>query len=400
MSRHVAAALACILALVVIVLWLWLAPERRAGTPDARPSGAAGSSELPPAPAPSRSASLSVRVSSGGVPVSGASVVVERDRAQPLPPLGSALTGQDGVATISGLPFGSWQLLVVHSELAKHRGAVELVAERVVIEVSLERGVRIEGSVVDGRRRAVDDATVRVLSASSNVEYAKQQTDASGAFVITGLDPADFRLYVHTGRHRPRWEGPLRFSRHGESRRVAIQLEDGRTLSGKVIDAHGEPVTGAHVGAADEGSALTTTDAQGRFELAGLADAPVNVYATAPGYGPSHLGGALPGGKPIEILLERAASVTGELRLQAPAQSVMVSVCRPDPKMAGGGLCIARQRYEPPTPRFMLENLPVGTHDLVIEAQGHRTARVSVSLSPGQNFTVPLVALVAAPDAH
>jgi hypothetical protein len=398
MGRRLAAAL--VAGLGLLALALWLATDRRAGTSEEPPSaGASFSQGEPPASTESRKSLVRVRVSSEGGPVSGAAVVVERGDDQPLPPLASALTGPDGAATLSPVPFGSWRLLVVHGELAKHRRPIEVVAERVELEVSLERGVRIEGSVIDSRGRGVKEATVRVISASSNTEHARQESDSSGAFAIAGLDLADYRLYVHTGRHRPRWMGPQRFGRHGELWRVVVELEEGRTLSGKVVNASGEPVAGAHVGAADEGSALTSADPQGRFELGGLADGPVNVYATAPGYGPSHVRGVFPSGKPIEILLELAASISGELRLEAPASSVMVSVCRHDPQIADE-LCIARQRYEPPSTSFLLENLPVGVYDLVIEADAHDSQRVSVSLSPGQNFTVPRVVLSAAPDAR
>jgi hypothetical protein len=397
MSRRVAAVLAIGLALLVLVVWL--APDR-SGPAMPAPSaiGAAGARQPEPAP-PERHATVRVRVSSGGAPLAGAAVVVERAAQHSFPPLGSALTGADGVATLTGLPLGSWQLLVVHPERARHRRALELVAEHVELEVSLERGVRIEGSVVDRHGRALADATVRALAPTSNAEHGKQQTDANGAFAIAGLDLGDYRLYVHTGRHRPHWEGPLQFRQHGELRRVRIELEDGRTLSGRVVDAHGDAVVGAHVGASDEGSALVTSDRQGRFELAGLADAPVNIYATAPGHGPTQLRGVLPGGKPIQIVLERAASISGELRLESRAPAVMVSVCRYDPHF-GEEICVARQRYQPPEPRFALENLPVGPHDLVIEAEGHSTARVAVILSPGQNFTVSLVVLAVAPDAQ
>jgi protocatechuate 3,4-dioxygenase beta subunit len=209
-------------------------------------------------------------------------VVVEQDQPLLAAPVASALTGGDGVAALSGVPFGNWRLLVVHPELARHRRKLEIVAERMELEITLERGVRIEGVVVDASGRGVAGATVRVLSAESDAEHGKQETSSSGAFAIAGLDVGSYRLYAHTGRHRPRYEGPLSLPEHGQVRRVTIRLEEGRTLSGRVVDARGAPVVGAHVGAADEGSAFVSSDEQGRFELAGLADAPTNMFATAP----------------------------------------------------------------------------------------------------------------------
>lgn len=381
MSRRAAIGVAVVVVLVLAIVGSW--PRERGAKTSGQPTVVQSAAS---ADAPAHVATLVVRVVASGQPLAGTAVVVQEDAQHPFPPLASSLTGPDGVARLA-VPFGSWHLVVGHPEFARHRRALEVVGERVELEVLLERGVRIEGRVVDAEGAAVADAALRVVAATSHDEYAQQKTDSHGAFAIPGLDVGTYRLYVHTGRHQPRWEGPIRFSEHGEVRRVHIRLEASRTLAGRVVDTDGNPIPEASVGAADEGSLLVTTDAEGRFELGGLGDRPSSVFATAPGYAPTHLRGVRPGGRNLELVLERPASVEGRLDVTGVGVSVMVSVCRHD-DWYDKELCVARRLFDPPRSEIVLENLPVGPHELVIEARGYRTVRVPVSLSPGQKVTV------------
>jgi hypothetical protein len=114
----------------------------------------------------------------------------------------------------------------------------------------------------------------------------------------------------------------------------------------------------------------------------------------APGFAATHVRGIRPGGRNVDIALQRPARIEGQVTLARPSAQVMVSLCRPD-EVAGEELCVARRLYQPPEPSFSLEDLPSGRHDLVIDADGHRTARVVVTLSPGQSFTVAPLELVA-----
>src|SRR5690606_12451932 len=104
---------------------------------------------------------------------------------------------------------------------------------------------------------------------------------------------------------------------------------------------------------------------QGRFELAGLGDEPVNIYATAPGYGPTHLSDMRPGARGVRIVLERAATLSGSVTLAGQARSLMVSLCRHDERI-DDELCVARRMYEPPEASFALEELPAGSFDVVL----------------------------------
>ena len=61
-----------------------------------------------------------------------------------------------------------------------------------------------------------------------------------------------------------------------------------------------------------------------------------------------------------------------------------ISLCRPGAAFGDGDLCVARRRYDPPAAEFILEELPAGEYQVVIELKGHAARRVAVQLEPGR----------------
>jgi hypothetical protein len=170
-------------------------------------------------------------------------------------------------------------------------------------------------------------------------------------------------------------------------------LDDGAVIAGRVVDSAGQAVSGAHVGASHDGVGVVRSNAEGEFELTGLTNEAVNLFATAPGFAPRQLTGLRPGKRGVEIVLEAPASVSGRVRAPTASGSVLVSVCRFDEHFEKD-LCIARASVEAPYD-FRLEDLPSGRFDVVVEAPGQSTVRRAIALSPGQNFSVGLVEISA-----
>jgi len=238
----------------------------------------------------------------------------------------------------------------------------------------------------------VPGASVRILLPDSTQELGACVTDPTGACEVS-LRPGRVRAYVHTGRFRPRTTAPVAI----ESGRVAsleVSLEAGRFLSGRVRSPDGQPIAGAQVGTSDEGSLLATTDGEGRFELGGLGEEPINLFATAEGFAPKQIRGVRPGSAGFDIALERPATVVGEVEHGAPT-AVRVGICHFDPHFAKE-LCIARQELEPTQTTYRFDGLPSGNYDVVVEADGFETERKGVRLEADETTTAPLVTLRAA----
>lgn len=352
-----------------------------------RSSPATGSSE--PAP-PRASPSLEVVITSAGVPVAQAKVglAIGDDLAA------SGQTDERGALTLGGLHPGRLRLIVSHPRHLRHEQSVEIVAGSSRVHVELPAAALLRARVEDSGGRPLAGATVRVVAPGER-ERGRCETDADGRCDVGELEPGSFAVHAFTGRHRPA-RSELRLELRGAPTEHTLRLEAGRALSGRVVDEAGATLAGARVGSSDEAGAFATTDEEGRFELSGLGDAPVNVFATAEGYAPRHLRALRPGSANVEIRLQRPASIEASVTLASEAKSLMVSVCEYDAHFSKE-VCVARRLYEPPEREILLEGLPSGTWEVVLEASGHHPERIRTQLSPERRSSLGEVRLRRAP---
>lgn len=339
----------------------------REAAPQRQPSAA------PEAP-PSRAA-LVVTVTSAGAPVAGAKVALA---------FGDDLvaSGQSdgaGEVVLGNLAPGRLRLIVGHSRHLRQERQVDLPVGSTRVSVVLPAAAALLTKVEDPEGRPLAGATVRVVAAGER-ERGRCETPADGRCEVGELEPGVYVVHAFTGRHRP-GRGEVRLEAAGTLTEHTLRLDTGRVLSGRVVDETGAAVPGARVGSSDEGGGITTADEQGRFELTGLGDATVNVFATAEGFAPRHLRALRPGSANVELRLQKPASVEARVVLASEAKSLMVSVCEYDSHFSRE-LCVARRLYEPPEGEIVVEGLPSGTYDLVLEASGHHQERVRIQLSP------------------
>lgn len=133
----------------------------------------------------------------------------------------------------------------------------------------------------------------------------------------------------------------------GAKQRVRVQLQQGLTLSGRVIDGRGQPIEGATVtgiaytadmnmftpmGYGQQVSATSAAD--GTFTLVGLEDAQHFLNAAAEGYVETGQGAAMTGmpktyrpgqGEPVELVLQATVSIAGRV-VGGPGEQSGVSV--------------------------------------------------------------------------
>jgi Carboxypeptidase regulatory-like domain len=98
-------------------------------------------------------------------------------------------------------------------------------------------------------------------------------TDASGQFAIHGLPQTEFVLSVRDPEQRFTFRPQENlFVQPGNDPRLSLKLEAGTLVSGRVLDAQGQPVEGASLSAVNEsqagsGLAHDFTDANGHYRL-------------------------------------------------------------------------------------------------------------------------------------
>lgn len=349
-------------------------------------SSASDTAVVPEPSTPARS-ELRFEVSAAGRAVPGAAVALWSLGVGTKPLVGQ--TSSRGDVEFPALVPGRYGYSVEHAEFVRYAGFVELRGARLLVEVLLQRGATVAGSVVSARGLAIAAASVQVF-AGDGAELVKEATSASdGSFVLTGLPLKALQISARAHPHRP-VRSEVRFERHGEQKTLTLALEEGFIVAGRVVDSRSAPVPGAQVGSNEATSGFVVTDERGAFELGGLSGAPVNVFATAPGFPAAHRQNVQAGTRGIELVLQPPATVHGAFALPPEATRVDVALCHLDEGFERE-LCVARRIFRAPAATYVLDRLPAGVYELVFEVEGRPVQRFPVELASGRELEGPSV---------
>lgn len=153
-------------------------------------------------------------------------------------------------------------------------------------ELTLTRGVRVSGQVLDPRGRPVAAGTVRLLPVAGAFlarEVAEAAVQADGSFVC---GPVPLGQYVLAAVHPTLAPGEISVDARDPDGKpwVSLGLETGASLSGRVVNPNGEPLRGValHAGSicGDElWGPTTVTDKNGVFRFENLPPVPLPVRA-------------------------------------------------------------------------------------------------------------------------
>jgi hypothetical protein len=225
-------------------------------------------------------------------PVAGAVVsVLSLDPAAPLRRnLASDATGVVRVADAVGLLLA---LRVQATGFGSFETQLDAAPERV--EVSLEPAVRVTGRVTQVRgRQGLPGASVVWIQGG---ERRASRSDASGEFQLRDASPGPARVRVsHPGfaTHTVELSVPGTGRADRAFELPPINLVEAGSVSGRVIDAAGDPVRGARVGvglvpaflpAGGEAFGLVQSDSNGQFSLDEVPLGRVTISAYAAGSG-------------------------------------------------------------------------------------------------------------------
>lgn len=367
-------------------------------------------------------------VDAGGAPVAGARVHVYT-----VGPLGprrrEATSDASGAFVVKGLP---------RAPVTSYAAAVEGVSDGATVPLDEQLVVRdallvlvpldpaaseIAGLVVDDDGAPVAGVAVHVVSQERWLEAATT-TDARGAFAIAGLPAGAYGIWTVDPEPTMARAGDtavrlvVRRAR-GLTEAVADEMIDadpidvgqGRSLAGTVVDENGRGVAGARVvvgrvgvfggvGRFDEpvgGLAGAVTDASGAFAIIGrvetsaLATAPLVVGADHPEHGrslPVELATGDAELPPVTLALRACGAIAGTVtRDGQPIAGAIIGAGWPELGGAmtndDGAFVIPRLPVGPVTLRARLPDEMMRAHQRTMVVEADRTNRIAIEIPGG-----------------
>lgn len=256
-----------------------------------------------------------------GEPISAALVAASPDPQQPAARPSGSYTDAEGAFEIADLTPGVVTLTVEAEGFRQYRRTgLAVAAESETLEIVLEPATIVRGTVRDADGVPVSWASVRIRPVRGfrdGLGVVKGGTDAEGRFVIEeaplGVAVIEAsKAYLRTAR-------PIEV-RSGVQE-VELVLGRGFTISGRVVDERGLPVSGIGLTLGTDtrisyGSADETSAADGAFRFAGISPGRYRVAADGEGYaGTITETFTVESGDvdDLEIVLARGVTLTGRI---------------------------------------------------------------------------------------
>lgn len=192
----------------------------------------------------------------------------------------------------------------------------------------MRKGQTIDGTVVDTQGKAIPNVAI-YNSAYYWFEPSKPRavSDGLGKFQIRGIEytPYDIDYRIATSQERrgtiltvqAKGYAPELVFVDPTSSPLEIELSQGKSVQGVVVDEKGQPVEGVHIGVANwrgQNSRLnleTKTDASGKFNLADLPTDEVNFRVGKEGYMNNNLVAPTP--DQVKLILRATVKIIGSV---------------------------------------------------------------------------------------
>jgi hypothetical protein len=308
---------------------------------------------------------------------------------------GSGAVDVDGAFRIEHLPPGAYTVrarLQDSGRQAVGQAVLEPGSPAVRVDLEFGRGLELSGVVTQaGEPRG--GLTVFAEGVDVDAE-GFSETDVRGKFRIDGLEPGSFRIHVRDFASGLAYSESVDLS---TSRELSVALPTA-SVSGRVRDAADrEPLSGVTLTlvAADEAARpllaphTTSTDLEGRFTFAGVADGSWRLAANHAGHAARVVPIELELARSVddvEIDLDPTEGLTVESRLPGGAAPEAVLLAVLD---ASGGRLVGGSYSTGENGRVRLASVPAGEWELLVSAPGSATAAVRVR-SPGPPVAVEL----------
>jgi hypothetical protein len=196
----------------------------------------------------------------------------------------STVTGDDGRYTYDGVPAGTWEALVSHSQYQDLARTISVSGAAKSESFTLAAGAVVTGRVVSSTTTPVAGAVVGVVT---NGALRTVVTGADGLFIVAGLTPGDAQLEVDTVGFARILQVIGAISTDAPTNLGDITLSKGLSFLGQITDSAGVPIADAVVILeSNSGLLLTnvTTGADGFASFSTLSPGVYRISVAAEGY--------------------------------------------------------------------------------------------------------------------
>ena len=255
-----------------------------------------------------------------GTPIGGATVLTyARSESATRPP--TTVSDEDGTFALGGLQPGNMPLHVSAPGYAPLQQSVAAGADD--LELVLDPGGTVIGSVVDAKGQPVDGATLfaQTEETGENRGHGFATADEGGGrFTLRDLRSGRYVIQARAPKHGEAAAQAVVGA--GRTTDVgAVRLRPGGTVRGTVVDAAGEPVAGASVrvetGTPRALDSIAQTDGRGAFEIAGVPPGQFHVAARHPAFAPGRAPAEIESETDtvdVRVVLPRGGRVEGVVR--------------------------------------------------------------------------------------
>ena len=315
----------------------------------------------------------------GDRPVAGARVQLVKTQPPFERPL-FARSDATGAFRIEGVLPAPWRLHVAAEGHARLDQALAVSGDVADLVLRLAAGASVKGTVSSADGGPVEGAVITVeLRPRDNHLMEGAITAADGSFAIDGLVAGELTVTAH---HRQRGLAQVKDRLgDGEQKVVALRLDAGASITGKVEEDGGAPAVGVRVEAQRLGGGMRFTDVtgpDGRYRIAGVTAGTITVIANS-GKGSFFTAVDRPDQKTItlsereqrtgvDLVVAGGRSISGVVLgpdgRPVPGAEVTASAELPNGRAPSRAMVGPSRAYSGPDGAFTLEPLGAGKHTL------------------------------------
>lgn len=285
----------------------------------------------------------------------------------------SATSDADGAFTLTGIPTGSASVTAFSSDRHLSSAAVTVTAPAKNVTITMPRGARIEGRILDrATQQPITDFAIGLPSrGGAGASSAPQQFHADdGHYAIDNVSPGMTQISVRAAGYVPGSRGDITAEDGKTVSGIDVQLDRGATVSGRATSS-GVPASGVQVQVIATGmpfSGGTTTDADGSYTIDGVAEGDRTIQFQKSGF--------IVLRKPVQVTAGKEAHLDVELDPGRELRGRVVD--RTGGGIAGANVAINGSNNQPnssaPTEgdgAFVIQGLPDGHYNLTARKDGY-----------------------------